>query len=284
MKKINQLEKKGAAMRALTWICFVSLLLGGCAVKLPQTEQLGGAALEKAEERLNLFFAQSCAAAVDSDVTLSWAAYGQKERYAAQLQAAAPSSLRLALNDLLGRPLYLLGTDGKTFVFSDNRKAIGYTGSTGLKFIRRFLPAFIPADDLFLWLSGRVRLHNMRKAAARTDANGRIWWHGGSSEDKIVHIIALDRHNRLSSHIIADKKTNEILFEAKYSDYQNIADKDCAWPGKISFFGKALEAEYAIEFEELFGFAPIDEKRFTINLPAHFTVKKMTDNDDTKKD
>lgn len=272
-------------MRVLTCICLVSLLLGGCALKLPQTEQLGGAALEKAEERLNLFFAQSCAAAVDSDVTLSWAAYGKKERYAAQLQAAAPSLLRLALNDLLGRPLFLLGTDGKTFTFADNRKAIGYTGSTGLKFIRRFLPAFIPTDDLFLWLSGRVRLQNMRKAAARTDAAGRIWWHGGSSDNKkTVHILALDRHNRLSSHIVADKKTNEILFEAKYSDYQNIADKDCAWPGKISFSGKALEADYAIEFEELFGFGEIDQKRFKINLPAHFTIKKMTDKDDKKTD
>jgi outer membrane biogenesis lipoprotein LolB len=258
--------------------CLFILLLGGCAVKLPQTERLGGAELEDAKERLNLFFSQSCVAAVDSDVTLSWSAYGQHDRYAASLQAAAPASLRLSLNDPLGRPLLLLGTDGKTFTVADNRKAIGYTGSTALRFIRRFLPAFIPTDDLFLWLSGRVRPDAMRQAAARADAEGRIWWHGGSPDGKTVHILAFDRHNHLSRHLVADQKTNEILFAADYSGYQS-TNKDCAWPGRISFTGKALDADYAIAFEELFGFSPIDRKQFQISLPPHFTAKQMTDQD-----
>ncbi len=260
----------------LAGACLFILLLVGCAVKLPQTEQLGGADLEDAKERLNLYLAQSCVAAVDSDVTLSWAAYGQKDSYAASLQAAAPASLRLSLNDPLGRPLLLLGTDGKTFTLADNRKAVGHTGSTDLRFIRRFLPAFIPTEDLFLWLSGRVRPDAMRRAAARADAEGRIWWHGGSPDGKTVHILAFDRQNHLSRHLVADKKTNEILFAADYDSYQSTG-KDCAWPGKISFTGKALEADYAIAFEELFGFSPIDKKRFQISLPAHFTVKQMTD-------
>lgn len=262
----------------LAGTCLAILLLGGCAVKLPQTEQLGGADLEDATERLNLFLDQSCVAAVESDVTLSWAAYGQKDRYAASLQAAAPASLRLSLNDPLGRPLLLLGTDGKTFTLADNRKAVGYTGSTDLRFVRRFLPAFIPTDDLFLWLSARVRPDAMRRAAARVDAEGRIWWHGGSPDGKTVHILAFDRQNHLSRHLVADQTTNEILFEADYSGYQS-TNKDCAWPGRISFTGKALEADYAIQFEELFGFSPIDKKRFQISLPPHFTRKEMTDQD-----
>ena len=258
--------------------CLLVLLLGGCTVKLPQSEQLGGADLEDAKERLNLYLAQSCVTAVESDVTLSWSAYGQKDSYAASLQAAAPASLRLSLNDMLGRPLFLLGTDGKTFTWANNRKAIGYTGSTELRFIRRFLPAFIPTEDLFLWLSGRVRPETMRRAVARADAEGRIWWHGGSLDGNTVHVLAFDRQNHLSRHLVADKKTNEILFEADYSGYQS-TDKDCPWPGKISFTGKALEANYAIQFEELFGFGPIDNKRFQISLPSHFTVKQMTDQD-----
>ncbi|MCW5200347.1 hypothetical protein VU07_00805 [Desulfobulbus sp. F4] len=208
------------------WLAVVSLLLGGCAFKLPQTEQLDGKELKKAEERLNAFLGQSCVEAVDSDVKLTGRAYAHQETYPAAMQAAAPASLRLALNDPLGRPLLLLGSDGKKFTLADNRKSLGYTGSMELKFIRRFLPAFISMDDLFFWLSGRVRPERMRAAAARLDGEGRVWWHGGTSDDgKTVHILALDEQNHLSRHLVADKQTDKILFEARYSDYKKNAER-----------------------------------------------------------
>lgn len=259
-------------------LCLTSLLLGGCAATLPQqSAQLDGEQLKQAEKRLSSFLEQSCVSAVDSDVKLSWQAYAQQETYSATLQAAAPASLRLALTDPLGRPLLLLGSDGKTFTLADNRKAAGYTGSTELKFIRRFLPAFVPMDDLFLWLSGRVRGERMQAAAARTDAEGTLWWHGGSTDGQTTHILALDKENRLSRHLVVDKKTNEILFEARYSDYRPTTDKTCAWPGQIKFSGKALEADYAIAFSEIFGFGPLTPQ--PVKLPPHFTVKAMTDQD-----
>jgi outer membrane biogenesis lipoprotein LolB len=260
-------------------LCLASLLLGGCASKVShQSAQLDGKRLKLAEERLSNFLMQSCVDGIDSDVKLSWKAYAQQETYPATLQAAAPASLRLALTDPLGRPLLLLGSDGKTFTLADNRKAQGYRGNTELKFVRRFLPSFIPMDDLFLWLSGRVRGERMQTAAARTDAEGTLWWHGGSTDGRTAHILALDRQNRLSRHIVMDKKTDEILFEARYSGYVKTA-KACAWPGKINLSGKALEADYSIEFGEIFGYGPLDKQRFEVTLPPHFTVKEMTDKD-----
>ncbi|WP_417908856.1 hypothetical protein [Candidatus Electronema sp. PJ] len=260
----------------LVWLGLVALLLGGCSAKLQQTTQLGGQELQKAEERLTHFMGQSCVEAVDSDVKLTWRAYAQQETYSAAMQAAAPALLRLSLNDSLGRPVLLLGSDGKTFTLADNLKAVGYTGSTELKYIRRFLPAFIPMEDLFSWLSGQVRPERMQAAAARTDAQGRVWWHGGSADGKTVHILALDEQNRLSRHLVADKQTDEILFEARYSKYGK-TPKGCAWPGRIELAGKALEAEYSLEFSEIFGFEPIDQKQFHITLPPHFTVKQKNE-------
>jgi outer membrane biogenesis lipoprotein LolB len=260
-------------------ICLAALLLGGCAARLPQqTTQLDGAELKRAEERLSRFLSQTCVEAVDSDVRLTWRAYAQQETYPASMQAAAPALLRLALNDPLGRPLLLLAADEKRFTMADNRKAQGYTGSTELRFVRRFLPAFIPVSDLFFWLSGRVRPERMQAAAVRVDRDGGLWWHGGSSDGKTVHILALDGKNRLSRHMIADKKTDEILFEARYSDHL-ATTSDCAWPGRIELSGKSLEADYAIEFSEIFSFAPLDRQRFQIKLPPHFKVKEMTDKD-----
>ncbi len=260
-------------------LCAVALLLGGCSAKLPQqSAQLDGEPLRQAEKRLRGFLNQSCVQAVDSDIQLNWKAFARQETYPAELQAQAPASLRLALTDPLGRPLLLLGSDGKTFTLADNRKAQGWRGSVELRFIRRFLPAFIPTDDLFLWLSGRVRGERMQAAAARLDAEGTLWWHGGAGDGKTVHILALDEKNHLSRHLVVDRASDEILFEARYSEYR-ATDKDCSWPGSIILSGKALEAEYRLDFGEIAGFSPIDSKRFEVTLPPHFTVKELTDQD-----
>jgi outer membrane biogenesis lipoprotein LolB len=260
-------------MRTYIWLA-AALLLGGCAAKLPQTEQLDGKKLRQAETRLNAFLAQSCVEAVDSDVQIGWRAYGQEETYSAELQAAAPSSLRLALTDPLGRPLLLLASDGRVFTLADNRKSAAWTGSTDLKFVRRFIPEFIPASDLFSWLSGRVSKEKMRAAAARTDAAGTVWWHGGVAGD-VAHIIAMDKENRLSRHLAVDRKTNEMLFEARYSGYLKTG-KDCAWPGRIDLSGKVLEADYTLSFTGGTSFDPVSPARFQLRLPPHFTVKEMT--------
>ncbi len=262
------------------WLCAaVLLLLGGCSAKMPQqSAQLDGEPLRQAEKRLRSFLNQSCVEAVDSDVQLTWKAYARQETYPAQLEAQAPASLRLALTDPLGRPLLLLGSDGKTFTLADNRKAEGWRGSVEQKTIRRFLPAFIPMDDLFFWLSGRVRGDRMQAAAARLDAEGTLWWHGGSAGGGVVHILALDEANHLSRHLVVDRKNDEILFEARYSEYRPTG-KDCSWPGSIVLSGKALEAEYKLDFGAIASHAPIDRQRFEVTLPPHFTVKELTAQD-----
>ncbi|WP_420209479.1 hypothetical protein [Candidatus Electronema sp. JC] len=261
----------------IAWLCAAVLLLGGCSAKMPQqSAQLDGEPLRQAEKRLRGFLNQSCVEAVDSDVQLTWKAYTRQETYPAQLEAQAPASLRLALTDPLGRPLLLLGSDGKTFTLADNRKAQGWRGSVEQKTIRRFLPPFIPMDDLFLWLSGRVRGDRMQAAAARLDAEGTLWWHGGSAGGKTVHILALDEENRLSRHLVVDRKSDEILFEARYGDYR-ATGKDCSWPGSIVLSGTALEAEYRLDFGAIAGHGRIDRQRFEVTLPPHFTVKELAD-------
>ncbi|MCI5146407.1 MAG: hypothetical protein D3923_12970, partial [Candidatus Electrothrix sp. AR3] len=239
------------------------LLLGGCSTKLPLTEEISGEKLKQAEKKLIHFLDQSCVNAVDSDIKLSWHAYGQQETYPAVLQAMGPASLRLALTDPLGRPLFLLASDGTTFTLADNSKSIGYTGSTELQFIRRFLPEFIPSEDLFHWLSGRIHKKNMLQVAStRSDMKEQLHWYevSISQEANPIHLLALDKKNRLSRHMIVDKDNDDILFDARYSSYRETTG-ECGWPGKIDLSGKALEAEYSIEFTEIFNFSPIEEQR-----------------------
>lgn len=259
------------------WLC-VLLLLGGCSTKLPRTQEISGKKLEHAEKRLIHFLDQSCVNSVDSDIKLSFSAYGQQEIYPAVMQAAAPSSIRLALTDPLGRPLMLLGSDGTSFTFADNSKSIGYTGGTELKLIRRFLPEFIPPEELFHWLSGRIRKKEiLQVASSRLDMEEALYWYEISTpEGKTAHLLALSEDNRLSRHMVVNQENDDVLFDARYSGYSK-TEKDCGWPGRVDISGESLEADYSIEFTEIFNFDPVDPQLFQVTLPPHFTVRELID-------
>ena len=258
----------------------VPVLLSGCSSKLPKTEEISGPELEEAEDKLVHFLDQTCVTSVDSDIRLSWKAYGQEKTYPAVLQATAPSFLRLSVIDPLGRPLLLLGSDGETFTLADNNESVGYTGSTELQFIRRFVPSFIPANDLFRWLGGRINGKDMLAVAStRKDAEQPLNWYEIGYPDKTTHLLALNKENQLSRHLVVDQEKEDVLFDAEYSNYSETT-ADCFWPGRIDISGKELEAEYAIEFEEILGFEAIEEQRFQVKLPPHFTEKKLIDKEE----
>ncbi len=246
--------------------------LSACSAKLPQTQAVEGQEVQEAQSHFNSFLQQDYAQAVDGDIRLSWKAFGQHESYTAQLQAARPAFLRLALVDPLGRPLLLLTSDGNTFTLVDNRQSVAYTGVAENQALRRFLPAFIPTEDVFFWLSGRVPLDKMTAAQPRRDAAGKLWWYGAPASPGTVHVVALDQDQRLHRHLIVEEKNAVVLFEARYSDYTNNA-----WPQRIDFSGKSLEADYSIEFTEILAFTPPRQEQFQIRIPPHFTRKSIQD-------
>jgi outer membrane biogenesis lipoprotein LolB len=250
--------------------------LSACSSKLPQTQAIEGLEAEEAQARFTSFLQQDCVQAVDGDIRLSWKAFGQHESYPAQLQAAQSALIRLALVDPLGRPLLLLASDGRTFTLVDNRQSVAYTGATENQALRRFLPAFIPTEDIFLWLSGQVPLEKMRAAKVRRDAAGKLWWYGAPAAPGTVHVVELDQFNRLHRHLIVEEKNDLVLFEARYSDYSK-SPAACAWPQRIDFSGKRLEADYSVEFTEIISFTPPRPEQFDLRIPPHFTRKRIED-------
>lgn len=265
--------------QGLLWCCAGVLILAGCAATPPKTVEISNSKeLRQVESKLTRFLGQSCVNAVDCDVQLSWQAYGQNKTFSATMQAMYPSSLRLAMIDPPGRPLVLLGAYGNRFTLADNNEAIGYTGTMDLDVVKKFLPEFIPTNNLFYWLSGRINRNGMQTVSTRMDAEDKLYWYEvaypQSSKDKEMrHMLALNEKNQLVRHMVLDKEGN-IQFEAQYSEYSK-TPKRCSWPGRIEISGDALDADFSLVFTEIFNFKPMERRRFQVKIPPHFEIRKI---------
>ena len=257
--------------RILAWI-FCLLLVSGCGSKLPRTVAVSGPELEQAQAELDRFLEKSCVSSIDSDVRLEWQAYGQQGIYPATVQAASPAYFRFAVVDPLGRPVLLLVIDGRTFTLVDNKKGAGYTGRLDSDFIRRYLPESVSGADLFLWISGQVRQEGLRVLSARRAADGEVFWYEIDYGDRLLHLLALE-HDQLVRHLVLDAE-GTVIFDVQYRDY-SATPADCGWPGKITVAGKAMAADFTLEFTRMYSFSPLPEQLFHLQLPQHFTVHQL---------
>jgi hypothetical protein len=256
-------------------------MLAGCAATPPKTVEIHDSTeLRQVKNKFSRFLGQSCVNAIDCDVQLSWQAYGQGKTFSATMQAMHPSSLRLAMIDPLGRPLVLLGAHGNRFTLADNSEAVGYTGTMDLDVVRKFLPDFIPKDDIFYWLSGRVNRRGMQTISTRMDAQDNLFWYevaypaqSTEDEEEMTHMLALNEENQLVRHMVLDAD-GDIQFEARYSEY-SATPRMCSWPGQIEISGDALDADFTLVFTEIFDFNPMERKRFHVKIPPHFEVRKL---------
>jgi len=249
--------------------CF---MVSGCASRLPRTVSLEKSVENLAVKRLDDFVHESCVEAMDSDVRVSWQAYGRKVFYTATLQAASPSFIRFAAVDPLNRPLYLLVSTGKDFTFADNIHGEGFTGTGEAEYFKRFLPQGILADELFLWLSGRVKEEGLRLLSVSKAEEGALFWYEVRYDDSLKHLLGLDLKH-LRRHLVVDK-ANRIVLDVQYAGY-NATPRDCDWPGTMKVDGEAMEASLSLEVKKVYSYARPDEQIFHLQLPAHYTVHEM---------
>lgn len=248
------------------------LLAVGCTAKLPRTVPVSGDDFVQVQSRWAGFVEQGGPDAIDSDVRLGWQAYGKHAFYSATLLAAAPSFLRFALVDPLGRPLLLLVTDGTTFTLADNRNGQGYTGNLDSDFIRDYLPGAVSGRDIFSLLSGRAGDGAMEIVSARRAEKGELFWYETLSADGGRQMFGLGP-NHLRRHLFLDA-LDRIILDVQYSGY-SAAPEQNGWPGTIRLEGKGLAASFTVDFTQFYGFSLPDPKIFALRIPAHFTVHEV---------
>jgi len=254
--------------------CLCLFLAGGCASRLPRTLAVSDPELDQGQRRLSRFLDKPCAGAVDADVRLRWQAYGRQGTYPATLQAMLPSLLRLAVVDPLGRPVVLLVMDGDSFSLVDNRSSEGYTGALDSDFIGEYLPAGISGQDLFLWLSGRIRSRGLQVLSIRKAEQGDLFWYEVDYGDRLIHLLGLNRDS-LIRHLVLDEE-EKIMVDVRYMDYQDSEKAgDCSWPGKIEVCGQDAATVLSLEFTRIYGFSLLQQQLFHLRFPAYFTVHRV---------
>jgi len=250
------------------------LLVSGCASRLPRTLAVHGSELDQGQAALSRFLEKACSRAVDADVRLGWQAYGQHETYPATLQAMAPSFLRLAVVDPLGRPFALLVTDGDSFSLVDNRHGEGYVGAMDSDLIHKYLPVGISSKELFFWLSGRISSRGLQVLSVRKAEQGPMFWYEVDYGDRLIHLLGLDK-DCLTRHLVLDAE-DRIMVDVRYTYLTDTTEVgQCAWPAKIEIYGKHSAAILSLELTRMYSFSPLQKKFFQVRFPAHFTVHRM---------
>lgn len=245
----------------------ISLLLMGCACKIPNTRSVTSLIRKQSVSRLSLFIEEQCTESIDADLELSWQRYGHHKVFSATLQAQSPASVRLAVVDPLGRPQILFVADGQRFTFADNRQAEGYTGPLDSPFISRYVPAFIVEKEFFGWLGGRVGKLPLEKVDVTRD--DEFIWYEYQDAVGLVHWLGFDE-NHLRRHFLFDVDKT-LLLEVLYGDYVLFGER-CSWPGTVTIAGGTLPVELGFRIKKIYGGVPLDSTLFTLPLPPSFRV------------
>jgi hypothetical protein len=225
----------------------------------------------EARERLAHSLQQNCPDFFDSDVTLSWQAYGSGRTYDATLQAAAPASFRLALVDPLGRPQMIFVSNAHRFTLADNYRAEGYTGPVGGSLMQKYLPANVAREELFFWLTGRPGITQKDVIGVDEDRESGAYWYRLQRKNMREYLILGPEQ---VERRIMQNSSGEIILDVRYAGYREAAS-GCLRPGELVVTGKGLPAEFRLVFTKFYPGQKPDQRFFELTLPPHFTLKHL---------
>ena len=259
---------------------FLVLILSGCAGKLPTTVDLTGAQERDALLLLQKVRQGNCPDTLDADLSLSWQGYGQRRVINATLQATRNGSFRLSGLDPLGRPFFILVTDGRRFTLVDNLQGRGFTGAVDSVFLRKYIPAGLQLTTCFDVLTAQLpstKNHPVRFARTeenkKNKKNGNFWFIFQLS-DGMTRQTEIDPESGLVHRQVLTDQENRIVLDALYEGYQPWA-AICAVPGRLTVEGEDLSGSLQITFNKLYQGARLPDEIFTLRIPEHFIVTEV---------
>lgn len=224
-----------------------------------------------AEEIWHRFIDRSCGLAVDADLRIGWKAWGQEGTVRATLLLQAPSFLRLALVDPLGRPVVLVTGDGTSFTLVDNRTGEAYTGPVEAGFWKRYVPEILADQELFFLLAGRLDAGRYKVQEIARDREGRGYWYTLRCADHLRHQVLLTTDGMMARHrILAD---DELVLDVTYEG--TLGDSPCPWPQTLEIEGVRVSGKIVLEFERIYSTDPVARERFQLRLPSHVTLTRV---------
>jgi len=258
--------------------CFI-LLFGiiffiySCAPKMVRLLPLDRKENHFVRERFLDFLDTTYQMAVDADVNIDWDLAGRKISLPGIFRAQNPTLFYLRTTDALGRPLYLLASDGYFFTFADNREGEGYIGPLDSDYWQQYIPSAVRPEDLYKWLCGRLKDDNFEVVDVGSDPEGNYWFvldYG----DGLYHHVQFDQQMKLiSRHQLATKK-KKIIFDVSYSEYSK-GINNSIWPGRVEFRSSAITGSISIKYEKIYSHEIMPEKSFELDLPDHYKIYRV---------
>lgn len=257
-----------------TICCVLVLILSGCAGKLPVTVDLTDAQQQEASRLLQPARAGRCPDTLDADVVFNWQGYGQHRIVKATLQATRKGGFRLSGLDPLGRPFFILVTDGTRFTLVDNLQGRGYTGSVDSAFFRQYVPAGLDPSTCFSLFTARLPAENVPHVRfARTKKNNSFWFVFNLA-DGMTRQAELDPESGRVRRQVLTNMEKRIVLDVRYGGYPAHADI-CAVPQRLTVEGEAFNGSVQVTLTKLYRQTRLPEDIFTLQIPKHFIVTEV---------
>jgi len=268
----NRYPTDQAILRAVFFA--LVLILSGCAGKLPVTVELTGAQEQEALTLLQKIRQRNCPDTLDADVSLSWQGYGQHRIVNATLQATRKGTFRLSGLDPLGRPFFILVTDGSHFILVDNLQGRGYTGAVDSAFLRQYIPAGLQLTTCFSFLTGQLPGKEIPLTRFAQTENHKSFWFTFKLSEGMTIQAEIDPDSGLVYRQVFTDHENRIVLDARYEGYRPRAEI-CAVPDRLTVEGEDISGSLQITFNKLYRGTRLPDDIFTLRIPEHFIVTEV---------
>ena len=260
---------------ALKVCLFFLLLLTGCAF-IPSTAVVTDRESMDVEKAFFTMLArqQQCHCCIDVNATVSFKAWLQSGTVEGYLQAMSPSYLKFVGLTPIGQPLMILATNGTWFQYVIVPEAKAYEGSVGADAFNKYAPKGFSADEIFLWLTGRLSHDSITIDEVSKNKEGPGYWleiSSGTAAPK--SLVLFDLQNKILLRHILQNDGGKNLMDVQYAAYQAVSPHDwdeCMMPSEIIVSSGAHQGTMRVVLNDWLADPVFSVTDFDVALPAGF--------------
>ncbi len=252
-----------------------SLLLTGCAGRLPRSSPIQGDERASIIERYRSLLQRDCGRPMDADVSFELKTFGRHRNATGFLQVLPPSFLRATINDPVGRPVFLLVSTGETFILVDSLKGRGIAGSVESITRQDGEPLYLQPEEVVALLQGRLAppvssLQDVRRERA---APGPAWLIFSPRQGNRQSILFDPAAGRIRRYVV-EGTGGEIILDVVYT-WSDAVEEQCPVPLEIKVSGTVFQGEVSMTYDAVMPDAEVPESLFQLTLPEHYTIRYL---------
>lgn len=262
-------RKQGRTFFLVVLLPAVFLFYYGCAGKYPATRSLDVGREKSARLLLQKIRKRGQPGSIDADVSVSWKGYGQKYTFNATLLATRDGRFRLSGLDPLGRPFFILVTDGAAFTLVDNRQGRASVGAVDSDFFRRYIPPGVRLSTCFSLLA--AQLPDTEVQEIRVAENMERYWfvftgtHGLARRVEVVPVTG-----SIVRQILVDAE-NKIIVDVRYDGHQVQTESLCL-PKHLHMESEKMVGSLEITLHRIYREKPFPDTVFDLRIPDYFSI------------